>query len=143
MIYQVSLNGTVLTDLPQGLESLELTAELDTEIHGLFYKYSTNLTFIGDGYNTLKTLADSSYCSLVDVLIEWKCEGDKAFTTLFEGNIVLTKVEFNLSDCNATAAVIDDTIGARIVNNFNARAILGTDRSIVGDSITAAASTAL
>lgn len=143
MLYRVSLNGSVLADLPDGLQEMSLNIERDDAIDGLFYRYSSSIDFVGDGYTTLKNLYDQGYCSLVDVLIEWKCAGDKAFSTLFEGIITLSKVKFNLSKCIASVSVTDNTISARIVNNWRVKAILQTDRSINGVAISAATQTSL
>lgn len=144
MEYRVYINGTALNDLPHGLQDLELNIETDDTISGVYYRYTTNLEFYGDGYDTLVTLYDQDgECSIIDVKIDWKCTGDKLFTTLFEGIIMMTKVEWNMSQCTATASIIDNTIQGRIVAKFRTEATLTSNVSLLGDTVTACGETQL
>ncbi len=107
-----------LTDEPLGFEGSEITIERDRVLNGIFREYTTELTFVGDGYDfILAEFTANGFCSEIPVLIEEKCSDSDDFDTFFEGVIYLSDCEFDLRKCQVKATVEDRGAGQILRNN--------------------------
>lgn len=138
MDYRIYLDSTLITDKPKGFDEVVLSIERDPELDGVFYRYGSPLTFVGDGYDDLKAKYDVSFCGNVSVQIDSRCDPEGSYDTIFEGTIQLSKCEFNLTECSVTATLADDTISAKIANNWRISGVINTDKSVSKTTITAA-----
>lgn len=138
MEYRIYIDNVLINDLPKGFESVVLSVERDSQLDGVFYKYGSPLTFVGDGYTALKAKYDASFCNTATLKIQSRCNVIGTFVTLFEGVIQISKCIFNLSDCYVEVTLSDDVITAKIANNWRVSGVINTDRSIGRTSITPA-----
>jgi hypothetical protein len=132
--YRVYLD-TVLVDEPIGLSDIEITIERDAEIRGLLVKFTSELGFIGSGYDALITKRDEGIVTITDVLIQYQDSG--VWKDLFEGIIFTADISYNLTKKIATATVEDNSFTARINNNKNIDASFDVGKSKNGEVITA------
>lgn len=115
MRYRIYLDDVLINDEPRGLNDIEITIERDGDIKGLLVKFTSELDFIGDGYDAIKTKLDESITSTIEVLIQY--EDGSGWTDLFEGLIFVSDVSFNLFKRIATTAIEDRSWSALINNN--------------------------
>ena len=54
MDYRIYIDGTLINDKPLGFEGVVVSIERDGDLDGVFYRYGSPLTFVGDGYDGLK-----------------------------------------------------------------------------------------
>lgn len=132
------INSVEITDLPKGLESIVFSVERDPKLDAVFYEYSSELEFVGDGYTALKTIYDNNTCSVADLQIDWRCDAEGTYETIFEGVIQLYKVEFNLSRCTCRIETPQSYIQGLISNNWKIEGVLSADKSVQRGTITAA-----
>jgi hypothetical protein len=132
--YRVYLD-TLLVDEPIGLSDIEITIERDAEIRGLLVKFTSELGFIGSGYDALITKRDEGILTITDVLIQYQDSG--VWKDLFEGIIFTADMSYNLTKKIATATVEDNSFTARINNNKNIDASFDVGKSKNGETITA------
>lgn len=135
------INGELLSTEPIGWQEFSLNISRDRDAKSLLIKYPITLTFTGDGWNILKDVFDSEqgYCLDVDYRVEKSC--NTGFSTLFEGKIFISQVEFNLNKCQAQAQVTDNSFFARIFNNKSLQTSLDVVRSKNGEVISSIVST--
>lgn len=137
MEYQVYLDSVLVTE-PIGLDELEITIERDNEIRGLLVKFTSDLRFIGDGYDALLAKKDDEgITATVDCLIQYRESDLNAWATLFEGLIFISDVTFSLIKREAITSVEDNSFTARISNNKNIEANFDVNRSKNDETITA------
>jgi len=108
--------GGVQVQQPEGWDgtSMELVRDLRKRI--VYPRYPAAITFAGDGYNTLRGLFLTRLCGITTYEVYEQCGG--VFQKVIEARIVLSDLEFNLTRCTVEASLVDDGIGARILNNF-------------------------
>lgn len=100
-LFRVYLDGQFLNDEPIGLIDTELTLARDEELKGVFFSFTTEITFYGDGYRILK---DKVGCAQVPCNIEYKCAETGGYEVLYEAVIPLgsTDVKWDDSHCRVT-----------------------------------------
>lgn len=107
-LFRVYLSGTFLNDEPLGLNDTELTITRDELLKGVFFAFTSELIFWGDGYAALKLIRDTQAgCSQVACNIEYKCAETGGYEVLFEGIIPLGSedVEWDDYNCKVTSKV--------------------------------------
>ena len=72
MRYRIYLDNVLINDEPRGLNDIEITIERDGDIKGLLVKFTSELDFIGDGYDAIKAKLDESITSTIEVLIQYE-----------------------------------------------------------------------
>lgn len=130
----VTLDTTVLTDLPQGIDELVQEIQFNEDYKGFFNFISNELTFNGDGYDYIENiLFTQSPCNQIDFLL--KIEG----VDYFEGIIDMTESgEFNLSRETVRTPVADNNVSSYITKNAKIKTYLNVTKSKNGTAITAA-----
>ena len=110
--YRVTLNGTILNQVPQGLDKLTTEFIRDNEIFGIYVVSSFDLVFIGDGYCLLRDIQnDLSVCD-VTILVEEKCRG--VYRTKFNGII-----EVGLAKPSFALTLDKKSVGENDINIFS------------------------
>lgn len=134
--YRVTLNGTILNQVPQGLDKLTTEFIRDNEIFGIYVVSSFDLVFIGDGYCLLRDIQnDLSVCD-VTILVEERCRG--VYKTKFNGIIEVGSIKINESAETATCEIQDNSPLALISRNADVTIDLQSDKSIYNTTITPA-----
>lgn len=134
--YRVTLNGTMLNQVPQGLDKLTTEFIRDNEIFGIYVVSSFDLVFIGDGYCLLRDIQnDLSVCD-VTILVEERCRG--VYKTKFNGIIEVGTIKINESAETATCEIQDNSPLALISRNADVTIDLHSDKSIYNTIITPA-----
>lgn len=140
-MYRIYLDNVLIADEPIGLSDIEITIERNSVLRGLLSSFTSELTFIGDGYDALIAKRDDSITSLTNVLIQYFEDG--IWNDLYEGIIFTSDISFNLTKKKATVPIQDNSFGARIANNKNIKASLDIGKSKNGDAIAAVTTVAL
>lgn len=114
-------NGTpTVVENPLGWEEAKINIERDEVLNGVFKEYTTSLTFHSDGYDFLNALIEVNICSIVDVLIEQRCEPTDVFETLFEGQIFLfDATEINTQMCTIAVNIESITLDTIFLRNVD------------------------
>lgn len=109
-----------LNDEPMGLDKIRITDELDQSIYGLFKKFSTELEFVGDGYDFILAARQRlGRCGQIRVLIESKCDPLAEFEDEIEGVIFIADCDFDREECIVKTAIEDASTSSVIIRNKN------------------------
>ena len=106
--YQITLDGQLINDEPIGLAEAELTITRDEKLKGIFFNYTSDLTFYGDGYQILHAKRNTGAgCGAVNCLIEFDCNQSGNYSTLFEGviNVGSGDMEWDEYNCKVNTKV--------------------------------------
>lgn len=135
---RVTLDTTLLQNLPQGWDGAKYKSKRDADIKGLFTIYVTDLVFWGDGFDYIDTIMEDNYCQTIEVTIESDdCEAG-VWKTEFNGIIKLTEItKVELDERTCTTKIFDESFGARINNNKSLKAYVDVGTSKNGEDITA------
>lgn len=128
-IYELGWNDPLETD-PIGWGNLKTGIVKDKTLNGLITRYTTELTFIGDGYDYLKgILDDNGFCATVPVLIEERCSENDVWSTYFEGQISLSddNVEVDLERCEIKTQIKDRGAVETVSKGRNVKVAVLTD----------------
>lgn len=102
-LLRVYLNGIFIEDEPLNLPDLELSLVRDETLKGVFFSFSSEVIFRGDGYALLKAIRDSSMgCAQPTCNVEYKCAETNGWEVLYEGIIPLGSDEVEWDDYNCT-----------------------------------------
>ena len=101
---------------PTNLEDFGVTVKLDTAINTRIVSFDNDLVFVGGVYEYLfNNLVDTGGCSLVDVEVQYQCEG--VYKRLTNGYIIVSECRFELDKCRVTTKLYDDSFSTKINNN--------------------------
>lgn len=127
---------------PQGWDEVTVAIERDPDIRGLIIRYTSELTWTGNGYDYIvNKISTAGFCTVVEVLIEVEQYPNNGYETFFEGIIFLSECEINRSWCTVKVKVRDAVWGAMIQNNKEIDAQLDVGRSKNDVAISATALT--
>lgn len=133
MRYRVTLNGTILTKNPLGLDGFRTDFVRDNEIFGIYSVSSFDLVFLGDGYCILRDLQSNLSTCEIPVLIEQFC--NNAWTTILNGIIEVGSIEIDEELSQATCEIQDVSPIALISRNADVSVDLENDKDIFGNPI--------
>lgn len=126
-MFKFYLNNIQVQDALNWFDFTE-TIERDSDIKGLLPKYDVKLKFDAGGYKYLyDILISNGYCNLVELRVDYKCDG--SYETILNGYIFISDCKFNLNKCTVECGVVDNNYGARIYNNKTIKAYLNIGRS--------------
>jgi hypothetical protein len=129
------INGTQVEE-PVGWKDFEEELDRDVSERIIAVKYNTDLTFTGQGYDVLRGLYErDGFCSIITYQARQEC-GD-SINTAAQGVIILADAEWNLTRCEVVVPVVDDALGAKIMNNLEVPVSPLANLSKNGISITA------
>lgn len=103
MEFQFFLNNTLIKSEPLGWNDTEVNLKRDENLHGVFSSYVLKLRFIGDGYQIIKGIFDSTgFESDIIFLAQYRVEFGN-WTNYIIGNLDLTSIVFDdfSSDTNS------------------------------------------
>lgn len=118
--WQFYLDGSLVND-PIGFDDSVINLERDSEIDGLFVKYTNKLKWYGAAYTYIKGVFEANFCNLITVKIFYKCK-DGNYDLLFSGIMILSEIEFDEQKCIIDATIEDDSFSGRITRNKNIQA---------------------
>lgn len=129
----VTLDTTILADLPNGISELVQELNYHDEYKGFFYFITNELEFNGDGYDFIENiLFTQSPCNQIDFLLS--IDG----IDYFEGIIDTTESDFNLSREVVSIPIADNNVSSYITKNAKIKTYLNVTKSKNGTTITAA-----
>lgn len=130
----VTLDTTVLSDLPDGIKAITQEIAYRDEYKGFFNFISNELTFNGDGYDYIENiLFTQSPCSQIDFLLQI------SGVNYFEGVIDISDAgEFNLSRNIVKTPIADNNASTYITKNAKIKTFINVTKSKNGATITAA-----
>lgn len=140
-LFRFTLDGTLLTDEPEGWDKIISELRRDKEVRGQLLLMDLTLAFRGntDGYDILKPKYDcEGFCSFSTLQIEQFC--DNTWTEIYDGILFYTLIKEYLSPCILECKLKDNSFAAKIDNNKNIEAYVNVGRSKNDEAITAAAS---
>lgn len=134
---RVTLDTTLLQNLPRGWDGAKYKSKRDADIKGLFTIYVTDLVFWGDGFDYIDSVMELDYCQTIEVLVESDDCQEGTWVTEFNGIIKLTEItKIELDERTCTTKIFDESFGARINNNKSLKAYVDVGTSKNGVSIT-------
>lgn len=133
--YRFLLNDIVLNRTPEGWKEITLAIERNADLNIALLSFTSNVTFLGDGYDFLFNEYTLNYNNSVDVTIERLSDTTEDYVTEFEGRILLTEVVFNLDKHTALTAIEDRSFSSRISTRLANKAILDSEFSVNGVKI--------
>ena len=138
MELRFTIGGTIVSnpkDWDNSTEQLRRVKEFGTT--GIVKEWKLPATFTRDGYTLLRNLfLISGICQITPVLIEYRCTRLDTWETIFEGKIFINDCKFNLSACEVSVQIEDNSVAARLVNNQKIKVRLKGDKSKNGVTIT-------
>lgn len=133
-MYTFYFDNTIVSN-PINFDELSENITRNDDLRGVFHKIESKLTFTEDAYAYLYNKKQSDgYCEFVSLIITKQCGSN--IETIFEGNIRISDVVFNLSKCIAECQIEDNSYGARIFNNKNIKTFINSGKSKNGVAIT-------
>jgi hypothetical protein len=109
------INGTQVEE-PLGWSDFEEELDRDIKERLISVKYSSDLTFTGQGYEMLKEMYEQNgFCQIINYQALQDCAGTTNICA--RGVIILADAEWNLTRCEVAVPVVDDALGARVINN--------------------------
>ncbi len=133
--YRFTLDGTILTRNPENWKDIQITLERQKDIEGLLLIFTSELTFVEDGYNLLRTQFDSNYNNKITANIDI-LNVNNTFDRLFTGVIILSDIKFNLNRKTAIVKIEDVSFFGAINNNKNIKNIVDAGFTKNGVKIT-------
>lgn len=103
-------------DEPLGWQDFQEELDRDLRERIISVKYASELTFTGKAYAYLRdAYAAGGYCKAIQYEAKQRCGG--VLATCAKGDVILADAEWNLTRCEVRVSVVDNGIGARIINN--------------------------
>ncbi len=134
--YRFILNGTIIQDTPEGWADIQLTIERDMELNSQILRFTSDLTFLGDGYTLIKAEYEKNYTNNISVEVQRFEDDTIDYEAIFTGTLLLPDVKFNLDKHTVTTSLEDTSFFAAINNRKNLKAILDSQFTINGENIT-------
>lgn len=134
--YRFILDGTTLQRNPENWKDLKLTIERIKEIDGLLLLFTSELNFVKDGYDLLKTQFDLNYNNRITANIDILNDSGN-YDRLFTGVILLSDIQFNLNKKTAVVSLEDVSFFGGIDNNKSIKTIVDAQYTKNGNKITA------
>ncbi|MGR3221241.1 MAG: hypothetical protein ACUZ8H_15710 [Candidatus Anammoxibacter sp.] len=134
--YRFILDSTELTRNPENWKDIEVTLERQKDIDGLLLIFTSELIFVGDGYDLLKTEFDNNYNNRITANID-RLNSSETYDRLFTGAILLSDIQFNLNKKTATVKIEDISFFGAINGNKNIKNVVDASFTKNGIKITA------
>ena len=133
--YRFILDGTTLIRNPENWKDIEVTLERQKDIEGLLLIFTSQLNFVEDGYNLLRTQFDQNYNNKVTANID-RLDSNDVYIRLFTGAIRLSDIQFNLNKKTAIVKIEDVSFFGGIDSNKNVKTFLNSEFTKNGVQIT-------
>jgi hypothetical protein len=132
--YRYYLDGTLYSD-PIGWDGWKTDLVRDDGLRGIVEREQGKVTFTGDAYAYILSRREEGFCASVTVIIEEDCSRSNNFIESFDGNIFLSDVEFDITNCSCDCELVDNSYFARINNNRQIECSIGAGKSKNGEDI--------
>jgi hypothetical protein len=126
-MFKFYLDGTELQHQPQGWKEFVAQINFNQEDKTLLTSYPNTLTFWGDGYTTIRELRNNDVCHVIPFIVEKECQ--EGYVEILNGLVNITAVKFNRTKCTAEVQIEDNSISARIRNNWEIKVNFTAERS--------------
>jgi len=133
--YRFTLDDIILIRNPENWKDIEVTIERQKDIEGLLLIFTSNLTFVQDGYNLLRTQFDLNYNNKITASID-RLDSNDVYVRLFTGAIRLSDIQFNLNKKTAIVKMEDVSFFGGIDHNKNVKTFLNSEFTKNGVKIT-------
>ncbi|KKN67223.1 hypothetical protein LCGC14_0463960 [marine sediment metagenome] len=133
--YRFTLDGTTLIRNPENWEDIKITLERQEDIQGLLLIFTSELTFIKDGYDLLNEKFVVNYNDKITANIDVLNDSGN-YDRLFTGLILLSDILFNLNKRTARVKLQDISFFGAIDNNKNIKTFLNSEFTKNGVQIT-------
>jgi hypothetical protein len=101
---------------PTNADDFGFTISEESIINARIVSFNNDLNFIGAAFEYIySNLIDTGGCSLINVEVQYKCEG--FWKRLTNGYIVVSECVFDLDRCSVTTKLYDDSFSTKINNN--------------------------
>lgn len=138
MQYRFYLDGTLISEQPEGWSKMLLKVNRDRELKGVLSALDANLTFSADGYDYLKGLHDTSgYCDEVTISVHRSIDDGQNFIEHYVGLLHLSKMVFDEFKCSVLTRFTDNSFYGRINKRRTTPATLTGESTVNGVAIAA------
>lgn len=132
------LNTEVIIDEPIGWDKCKFTLARDENFHGIFVTFSTDLEFVGTGYNIIKdTFYNSGIEYVLTLRIEERCNASYEYETMFVGRINLSRFQDLFNGYCSCKVNLEDSNNSMLIKN-NADKLINFSETIEIDGETLA-----
>jgi hypothetical protein len=114
------IDGDIETviDEPIGWDKCRFTLARDENFHGIFVTFSTDLEFVGTGYNIIKDAFYNSGIEYVLTLrIEERCNASYEYETMFVGRINLSRFQDLFNGYCSCKVNLEDSNNSMLIKN--------------------------
>ena len=115
MPLRVRLNGNLITDDVYGLDNIEENYFYQPEIFTYLHEITGSIVFTGGSFALIRELLIGDICDSILIKIEDDSCGQ--YEDVYDGEINLTDVKWNLTQCTATVTISDRGIIGLIDDN--------------------------
>lgn len=126
----VTLDGNLVEE-PIGLQDVSERIYYNEELAMYLNKLEGNVTFVGGGYEYLRSKFIEGICNNIVVVID-----DTECGAIYEGVIFINDITWNLSKCQAETQIVSDKFIQLIDNNKGIKVQLGVNLSKNQQAIT-------
>lgn len=134
---KVVINGTEITETPNGWQDFTNTIRLDRELKTLFEIADVPITFYEDGYRLLKSAFDTLGFSASYPIQILRENEDGQYIVIFDGTLYFKDIEFQegIEGYSAKCQLTDNSFFSKIYNNRNIKAKVYVGKSKSGIDI--------
>ena len=131
--YRVYLNGVLLINTPNGLDTFLQEFIRDNDLFGIYSVSSFDLQFIGDGYCILRDFQENFDSCQMTIKIDRYC--NSSWSTLYNGIIEVGSVEIDEEFSVATCEIQDNSPLSLISRNSEVDIDIETEQDIFGGNM--------
>ncbi len=131
--YRVYLNGVLLVNTPNGLDTFLQEFIRDNDLFGIYSVSSFDLQFIGDGYCILRDFQENFDSCQMTIKIDRYC--NSSWSTLYNGIIEVGSVEIDEEFSVATCEIQDNSPLSLISRNSEVDIDIETEQDIFGGNM--------
>jgi hypothetical protein len=131
--YRVYLNGVLLINTPNGLDTFLQEFIRDNDLFGIYSVSSFDLQFIGDGFCILRDFQENFDSCQMTIKIDRYC--NNSWSTLYNGIIEVGSVEIDEEFSIATCEIQDNSPLSLISRNSEVDIDIETEQDIFGGNM--------
>jgi hypothetical protein len=131
--YRVYLNGVLLVNTPNGLDTFLQEFIRDNNLFGIYSVSSFDLQFIGDGFCILRDFQENFDSCQMTIKIDRYC--NSSWSTLYNGIIEVGSIEIDEEFSVATCEIQDNSPLSLISRNSEVDIDIETEQDIFGGSM--------
>lgn len=131
--YRVYLNGVLLVNTPNGLDTFLQEFIRDNDLFGIYSVSSFDLQFIGDGFCILRDFQENFDSCQMTIKIDRYC--NSSWSTLYNGIIEVGSVEIDEEFSVATCEIQDNSPLSLISRNSEVDIDIETEQDIFGGNM--------